>query len=107
MRPFGVRLDALPWRSLRSGSSSVSTVLLLSAGEALRLSLAPVCMTKCMAAPSQAFAHSLGSLLRGAQSAISRDVLVPQANSSSMVPSDEEDEARPRRTRPPPAGTGR
>ena len=43
-------------------------------------------MTKCMAAPSQAFAHSPAAPLRGAHSAISRDVLVPQANSSSMVP---------------------
>ncbi len=43
-------------------------------------------MTKCMAAPTQALAHSLAALLRGAHSAISRDVLVPQANRSSMVP---------------------
>ena len=39
-----------------------------------------------MAAPIQALAHSPAAPLRGAQSAISREVLVPQANSSIMVP---------------------
>ena len=39
-----------------------------------------------MAAPSEALAHSPAAPLRGAHSAINRDVLVPQANSSSMVP---------------------
>ena len=45
-----------------------------------------VCMTKCMAAPSEALAHSPATLVRGAHRAISLDVLVPQANRSSMVP---------------------
>jgi len=48
--------------------------------------MAPVCMAKCMAAPSDAFAHSPATRLRGAQSAMSLEVLVPQANRSSMVP---------------------
>ena len=39
-----------------------------------------------MAAPSEALAHSLGILVRGAHRAISEDVLVPQANSNSDVP---------------------
>ncbi len=52
----------------------------------MRLSLAPACMTKCMAAPSEALAHSPAAVLRGAHSAISLDVLVPQAKRSSMVP---------------------
>ena len=43
-------------------------------------------MVKCMAAPSEAFAHSPAAPLRGAHSAMRREVLVPHANSSSMVP---------------------
>ena len=39
-----------------------------------------------LAAPNEALAHSLGSLERGAQSAMSEEVLVPQAKSSSEVP---------------------
>src|SRR5262245_46738388 len=51
-----------------------------------RLILAPVYMATCMAAPSEALAHLLGFLVRGAHSAMIDEVLLPQANSSSDVP---------------------
>ena len=51
-----------------------------------RLMVAPVCMATCIAAPSEALAHSLGIFERGAQSAMSEEVLVPQAKSRSEVP---------------------
>ncbi len=43
-------------------------------------------MTKCMPAPSQALAHSLAALERGAHKAMSLDVLVPQAKRRSAMP---------------------
>ncbi len=69
--------------SAKSGTSSGSW---LRFGQPKRLSLACVCMARCSAAPSEAFAHSLGILVRGAHSAMSADALVPQANSRRAVP---------------------
>ena len=67
-----------------SGSSSSSSPALRH--QKPRLILAPAWLASCMAAPIEAFAHSLGSVERVAQSAISEEVLVPQAKSSSEVP---------------------
>ena len=51
-----------------------------------RLILAPVCMATCMAAPSEALAHSLGSSGARRPKAISEEVVVPQAKNRSEVP---------------------
>lgn len=44
-------------------------------------------MARCIAAPSDALAHSPVILVLGAHNATSADALVPQANSKSVVPS--------------------
>src|SRR5262249_39939018 len=67
-----------------SGSSSESSLALRH--QKPRLILAPVCMATCMAAPSEALAHSLESLVRGAHKEISEEVEVPQAKNKSEVP---------------------